>query len=90
MEVIPYLTAMRVSLSLKSPNEYDSLQIFLQGTVSQQIVTLIYGLNFSGAKLTCYAACFLLELSSSAVDLSQKLVPPPPLWSRRDTLMLIF
>jgi len=51
MELVSSLEAMRDSLFLRSPDEYDPLQIFL--TVSQEVGILICGLNFSGAELTC-------------------------------------
>jgi len=78
MELVPSLAAMRASLSLRSSDEYDSLQIFQQETVSQGIGTLICGLDFREAELTCYDACFFFELPSTAADLSRELVSPPP------------
>jgi len=81
-DLVPSLAAMRASLFLRSPDVCDPLQIFLQETVSQEIGTLIYGLDFNGAEFTCYVACVLLELPSTAACLSRKPVPPPPPWSR--------
>ena len=78
MELVPSLTVMRASLFLRLPDVYDLLQIFLHETISQEIDTLICGLDFNGAELTCYTACILLELPSTAVCLSRKPVPPPP------------
>ena len=51
-ELVPSLAAMRASLSLRSSDEYDPLQIFLQETISQEIDTLICELDFSGVDLT--------------------------------------
>ena len=61
LELVPSLVVMRASVFLKSSDVYDSLQIFLQELVSQEINISLYGLDVSGAELTCHAACILLE-----------------------------
>ena len=47
MEVVLFLAAMRTSFSLRSLDEYDLLQIFLQETVSHEIDTLLYGFDLA-------------------------------------------
>ena len=79
MELVPPLTVMRISIFLRSPDVCDPLQIFFQEPVLQEIDFLVYELDFSGAELTCHAACTLLELPSTATCLSLALVSPPPL-----------
>ena len=75
---------MRTSLSLRLRDVYDPLQSFLQ-----EIGTLVCGLDFSRVELTCYVACILLELPSTAVGLSRKPVPPSPPWFSHDASVLI-
>ena len=41
MELVPSLAVTRASLSLRSPDEYDPLQICLQKTSSQEIKLLM-------------------------------------------------
>ena len=89
MELVPSLAVIRASIFLRSPDVYDPLHIFLQEPVSQEIDTLICGLNVSGAVLTCHAVCTLLELSLTATCLSQKPSPPLPHWFRCDALVLL-
>ena len=89
MKLVPHLTAIRASIFLRLPDMYNSLQIFLQEPVSQEIGTLICGLDFSRAGLTCHVACILLKLPSTATCLSRKLASPPPPWSRCDALVLL-
>jgi len=55
MELAPSLTVIRASIFLRSPDVYDPLQIFLQKLVSQEIGTLICGLDVNGVELTCHA-----------------------------------
>ena len=74
--------AMRVLLSLRLPDTYDSLQIFLQQLGSQEI-KLLMGQStissvFSEDDLPRHAACILLELSSTVANLSWKSVQPSP------------
>jgi len=66
MDLVPTVAAMRTSFFLRLPGLYDPLQILIQEPVSQEIGILVYGLNFCGAKLTCHAACIMLELPSTA------------------------
>ena len=83
LELVPLLAAMKVSFFLRPPDVYDILQIlqiFLHEPVSQEISILVCELDVSGAKLTCHAACILLELPSTATCLSRKLAPSPPPW----------
>jgi len=93
MKLLPSSPAMRVQLSLRSSDTYDSLQIFLQQTGSQEIKRLIVqstiGSVFSRDDLPRHIACMLLELPSIAAGLSGKPVPPPPPWFRHETPVLI-
>ena len=89
LELVPFLVVMRALSFLRSPDVYNSLQIFLQEPVSQEIGTLIYGLDFNGAELTCHVACILLELPSTATCLSRNLALPPPPWSQCDAIVLL-
>ena len=75
MELVPSLST---SLSLRLPDEYNFLLIFIWETVSQDIGILICGIDFSGAEFTCHTACILFELQSIAVGLSREPVPPSP------------
>ena len=54
MKLVPSLATKRASLFLRTPNEYDHLQIFLQETVSREVGTLICRLNFSRVDLLYY------------------------------------
>jgi len=80
MKLVPSLVFIRTSLSLRLPDVYDPLQIFLHETVSQETGTLICGLDSNEAEMTYYVACMLLELPPTATDWSPKSVPPPLLW----------
>ena len=75
---------MRVPLSLRPPDMYDSLRIFLNEVSSQEFGVLICGSVFSEADLSCFAAFILLELPLTAADLSYKPVLPPPPWLRHN------
>ena len=71
MELLPSSLAMRALLSLRSPDTYNPLMV-------QSIISPV----FNGDDLPQHAACILLGLPSIAVDLSQKLAPPPWTWFR--------
>ena len=64
------MAVIGASFFLRSPDVYDSLQIFLQETGSQEIGALVCGLAFSGVELPSYAAHILLELLLIAIGLS--------------------
>ena len=86
-------STMRVPLSLRLPDTFDSLQIFLQQTGSQEIKFLMVhstiGPVFNGDGLSRHAVCNLLELPLTVASLSRKSVPPALQWFRHDTLMLV-
>jgi len=65
-------------ISLRSPDVYDPLQIFLQETILHEIGTLGCGLVFSGTELRRYVARIWFELPSTSAGLSRKPVPPSP------------
>ena len=81
MELAPPTPAVRVPVTLRSPDFYDPLQIFLHETESQEVrlfivrssVDLVLILEDAPLSVTCA----LLELSSFT-DLSQKPVRPTP------------
>ena len=84
MESLLFSSVMRIPVSLRSPDLYDLLQIFLQDTESQKI-RLFRVRNTIDSLLTqkvtlLSATCALIELSSFKADLSRKLVLPPPSW----------
>ena len=93
MELISSLAVMRASLSLRSPDEYDSLQICLQETCSREIKLLmvqsVVGSVFIMDDSLLSATCDWLDLSSFILDLSQKSVSPPLPWFNYDTSMLL-
>ena len=74
MELMTSTPAMRVPVSQRSPDLYDSLQIFLQETESQEVrlfmvrSTVDSVLILEDAPLS--VTCALLELSSFIADLS--------------------
>ena len=62
IDLVPTVADIRTSFFLRSPDEYDPLQILIQEPVSQEIGILVYELDFNGAKLTCHVICILFEL----------------------------
>jgi len=60
---------------------------FPQESVLQEIGTLIYGLDISGAELICHAVCILLP--SMATCLSLKPALPPLPWSQCNVSVLL-
>jgi len=68
------------AISLRSPDVYDSLQIFLQETGSLDIDVLVCELIFSEAELPSYAARILFELLPTSAGLPLKPVPSPAPW----------
>ena len=80
MELLTSSPAMRVLLSVRSPDTYDSLQIFLEQTGSQEIKPLMMQNTidpvFSRDDLSPRVVCILLELPSITAGLSRKAVPP--------------
>jgi len=84
---------MIFSLSLRSPDVYDLLQIFLQEAGSQEIklvmvqsaVSLVFIMDDSHMSATCDR----FDLLPFTFDLSRKLVPPPPPWVSHDASMLL-
>ena len=83
MKLSPSLSAKRVSLSLRPPNVYDSLQIFLHEAVLHVFGISVCDLVFIRTDLIYFALFTLLKLHLTAANLSRKLVPPPP-WLRLD------
>jgi len=87
-------SAMRILLSLRSPDVYDLLQIFLEATGSQEVgflmVQSIIGPVFSWDDLPRHVACVLFEVPSTATGWSRKSVSPPPPWYNHDASVLIF
>jgi len=81
----PFFTA----ITLRSPDVYDPLQIFLQETGSPEIGALVCELIFSGAELLSYVARILFELPSTSADLSRKPIPPTPSWFSQDASVTI-
>ena len=71
------------AISLKSPDVYDPLQIFLQETGLPDIGILVYELIFSGAEFPYYAAHILFELPSTSACLPRKPVSPHHLGSTK-------
>ena len=82
MDLLPSSSATRVTLSLRSRDTYDPLDIFLQQAGSQEIKFLIVQSTivsvFSGDDLHRHAACIFLELPLTADSLSRSPVPPIP------------
>ena len=73
IELLPSSPAMRALLSLRLPDIYNPLQIFLQQICSQKIKLLMQstiGPVFGGDDLSRHAAYILLELPSIAASLS--------------------
>ena len=62
IELLPSLSTMRVLLSLRPPDVYDSLQIFLNEACSQELSVLVCGSVFNGADLSCFDGYILLKL----------------------------
>ena len=87
MELLLFLPAMRVPLSLRPPDRYDSFQLFLHGAGSHEFGIFVCGSIYSGADFSNFATFILLELSLTAIDLSRKPVPPPPPLLRPDALV---
>jgi len=89
MELLSSSLTMRVTLSLRPPDVYDPLQIFLHMAGSQEFGILVRGSVYNGADFSYFSAFILLELPSTASDLSRKPVPPPPPWPRHDASVLL-
>jgi len=84
MELLLSSPTIRIPVSLRSPDLYDPLQIFLQDTESHEI-RLFRMRNTVDSVLTqedalSSATCALIELSSFKENLSRKPVPPLPPW----------
>ena len=92
MELMTSTPTMRVSVSQRSLDLYDHLQIFLQETESQEVrlfmvrSTVDSVLILEDAPLS--VTCALLELLFFIADLSQKPVPPTPPWFSLDAHLL--
>ena len=84
MKLLSSSLAIRVSLSLRLPDVYAPLRIFLNEAGLQEFGIVVCGSVFNGADLSCFAAFILLELPPTAADLSQKPVSPPLPWLRHD------
>jgi len=87
MELLPFFPAMRVLLSLRPPDMYDPLRIFLNEAGLQEFGILVCGLVFSRADLS-FAAFISLELPSTVASLSRKSISPPLPWLRHDASVL--
>ena len=74
MEFVSFFAAMRASLSFRSPDLYNPLQIFLQETGSQEIMLFmvqsavgsVFIMNYS----YLFATCDWFDLSPFTSDLS--------------------
>ena len=86
MELLSSSPTVRALLSLRPPDVYNPLHIFLNETGSWEFGVLVYGSVFNRANLSYFTVFILLELPLIATDLSHKLVPPPPRL-RHDTSM---
>jgi len=93
MELVSSTPAVRISVSLGSPDAYDPLQILLEATGSQEfrflMVQSTIGLVFSGEDLPRYIAGVLFEIPSTVAGCSRKHVPPPQPWFSHDASALI-
>jgi len=93
MKWLSSLSATRVPLSIRLPDVYDPLQIFLEATGSQEVEFLMVQSTispvFSKNDLPRHVASVLFEVPSTAVGWSRKPVPPPPTWFSHDASMLI-
>ena len=78
IELMSSTPAIRVPLSLRSPDAYDPLQILIEATCSQKFGFLVMQCTispvFSGKDLPWHVACVLFEASSTAT--SATLVQP--------------
>ena len=70
MELLSPSPTMRVFLSLRPADVYDSLQIFLNEAGSQEFGVLVCDSVFSRADWSYFVAFILLEISLTAADLS--------------------
>jgi len=73
IELVSSLTVMRATLFLRSPDVYNSLQIFPPADSFTGDWYLGMWIDFSGAELIYYTACILFELPSTVICLSWKL-----------------
>ena len=95
MELVPSLTAMSLSsaISLRSPDIYDPLYIFLHKTRSQEISLLMVQNAVRSVFITkdlhLSATCDWLDLQSFTAGLSRKQVSPPLSWFNHDASVLI-
>ena len=84
MELLMSSPAMRIPVSLRSPDLYDLLQIFLHDTESWEIslfrVQRTIDLVLIREDTLSSATCALIDLSSFKEDLFRKPVSPPPPW----------
>ena len=85
----PTMESSLTTISLRSPDVYDSLQIFLQEIGSLEIGVLVCELIFSGAELPSYVACILFGRPPISADLLRKPIsPPPPLFSQDASVLV--
>jgi len=87
-------SAMVVLLSLRSPDVYDPLQVFLEATWLREVGFLMVqstiGPVFNMNDLPWHATCVLFEVPLITAGWSRKLVPSPPSWFSHDASVLIF
>ena len=72
MKLLQSSPAMRVLLSLRPPDVYNLLQVFLNEAGSQEFGVLVCSSIFSRADLSCSAAFISLELPLNVISLSRK------------------
>jgi len=93
MELVPPTPDVRVPVTLRSPDLYDPLQIFLQETMSQEVrlfmVRSIFDSVLIQKNTPLSATCALLKLPSFIADMLLKSIPRPPTWLRHDASVLI-
>jgi len=94
MELVPLMLAVRVTVTLRSPDLYDLLQIFLQEIGSHEIMLFMVRSTLESVliqeNVSLFATCTLLELTFFISDLSRKSVSLSPPWLMHDASVLIF
>jgi len=88
-QLLPSSPAIRITLSLRQPDVYNPLQIFLNEAGSYEFDVLACGSVFSRADFSYTVAFIPLELPPTGINLPRKPVPLLPPWLRHDASMLI-
>jgi len=93
MKLVSFTPAVRVPVSLRSPDACDPLQILLKVIGSHEFEFLVVQNTispvFSGEDLPRHIACILLEVPLTAAGWSRKSISPPPPWFSHDVSILI-